>query len=152
MASQEEQMGQEAHPTYRWTLSSFWCGDLEWRLMLLLPVLCPLFLDKHCPLIRCPFVKGVGTEQPQRAWSVLHHLKISTHIGMSTPNATRNSHGFLLGDRVRLWLLPLVNGVGHFQPSQTRKEKGHFFVHHVLRSLQPWILSCLSHVKRSSMS
>lgn len=152
MASREEQMGQETRPAYRWTLSGFWCGDLERRLMLLLPVLCPLFLGKQCQLIRCPFVKGVGTEQPQGAWSVLHRLKISTQIGISTPNATSSSHGFMLGDRVRLRLLPLDSGVGDFQPSQTRKEEGHVFVHRVLRSLQPWILSCLSHVKMSSMN
>lgn len=89
-----------------WTLSSFWCGDPERRLMLLLPVLCPLFLDKQCPAIRCPFVKGVGTEQPQEVWSVPHHLKFSTQIGISSPNATTSSRGFMLGDRVSLWLLP----------------------------------------------
>lgn len=61
--------------------------------MLLLPVLCPLFLDKQCPVIRSPFVKGVGTQQPQQVWSAPHHLKFSTP-------------GALLGDRVRLWLLP----------------------------------------------
>lgn len=52
MMSQEKQLGQGSHPSYEWTLSSLWCGDPEWRLMLLLPVLCPLFLDKQCPVIR----------------------------------------------------------------------------------------------------
>lgn len=52
MTSQEEQLGQESHPSYERTLSSLWCGDPEQRLMLLLPVLCPLFLDKQCPVIR----------------------------------------------------------------------------------------------------
>lgn len=75
--------------------------------MLLLPVLRPLFLDKQCPAITYPFVKGVGTEQLQEVWSVPHDLKFTTQIGISSCNATTNtSCGFMLGDRVRLWLLP----------------------------------------------
>ena len=53
--------------------------------MLLLPVLCPMFLDKQWAAIRCP--------------------KFSIQVSTSSPDAT-NSPGFLLGDRVRLWLLP----------------------------------------------
>lgn len=72
--------------------------------MLLLPVLCPVFLDKQWAAIRCPFGKEVGI-QWHEVLSAAHHPKFSIQVSTSSPDAT-NSPGFLLGDMVRLWLLP----------------------------------------------